>query len=101
MYEVFKYVAFVLMVSLLAGNSYALDPPKITCVSLDSNNNLILNWNPPLDTNSEFTNYVIYYQDGNGNPFNQIATVTSYGQTQEVIIGNFRRRCGFLYGDCF
>ena len=89
MYEVFKYVAFVLMVSLLAGNSYALDPPKITCVSLDSNNNLILNWNPPLDTNSEFTNYVIYYQDGNGNPFNQIATVTSYGQTQEVIIGNF------------
>lgn len=89
------HVVLVLFVSLFGSNCMALDPPRITCISLDSNDNLILNWVAPVDTNGEFTAYIIYYQDGTSNTFESNTTILNYAQTQVTILGSFAGDAAF------
>ena len=95
MFKIRLYVVSVCIVSFFGINSYALNPPKINCISLDSNDNLILDWTIPQDTNGSFTAYIVYYRDGAGNPFESNTTITDYNQSQVLIQGNFAGDAAF------
>jgi gliding motility-associated-like protein len=90
------YVGLVWFVSFFGTNCLALDPPNISCISLDSNDNLILNWTIPTDTSGSFSAYIVYYQDGTGNPFQSNTTITNYNQTQVTLTGNFAGDAAFF-----
>lgn len=76
------------MVSLFANSVFALNPPEIVCIALDDNDDVKITWEIPVDTNNEFSSYIIYYKDGGG-VFNPIATVTNYNQTSILLAGTF------------
>lgn len=40
-----------------------LDPPEVECVFVDEDDNVVINWEPPLDPNAEFYTYHIWVAD--------------------------------------
>jgi gliding motility-associated-like protein len=83
-----SYVLVAVMVSLFANLALAIDAPEIVCVALDENDDIKITWEIPVDSNNEFTSYIIYYQDGGG-VFNPFSTITNYNQTSAILVGTF------------
>ncbi|MDP4266187.1 MAG: gliding motility-associated C-terminal domain-containing protein [Bacteroidota bacterium] len=55
--------------------------PKLTCISTDTSNQIILNWVPPVDTNNSFNSYLIYFSKDNQGPFKLIDSIFNYNTT--------------------
>jgi gliding motility-associated-like protein len=67
----------------------ALSAPVLQCIALDEAGNVTLTWSQPQDPNSEFSQYIIYYQDGEVGSFNSIEQINSYDTLTTTILGNF------------
>ena len=58
-----------------------LPSPEIKCIS-SLNNNIQINWTIPPDPNNTFAFYTIYFSVAANGPFDTLATISSYTQTQ-------------------
>ena len=75
-----------------------LNPPTLNCLSVDPDNNVILNWEQPSDPNMEFQSYHLFYIDANNinGPYGEIILDT-YNTTTYVHTGAFPGILPFCY----
>jgi len=59
-----------------------LQPPVITCITLDNNGDVQINWTPVADPGSNFTQYEVFSSANTGGPFASVGTVNA-------LMGNF------------
>lgn len=85
-----KRIFFIFML-IVAQSSLvcAIDAPKISCISLDENDNVTITWIAPIDTGSVFNAYVLYYRSNSLSQFSPLFTSNNYLQNSETIVGSF------------
>ena len=59
-----------------------LPSPEIKCISAGISNTITLSWNTPSDPNNTFSNYTIYHSSNISGPFDTLAVINNYNQTQ-------------------
>jgi hypothetical protein len=75
----FKAVLLLALFFLSASQSYSQPtPPRIRCISVESNGNVTLTWLAPVDTGAVFGGYHIYSGNTASGPFLPIDSIFTY-----------------------
>ncbi len=75
--------------------------PKPTCVRVQTNGDVTLNWELPLDPLLEFTNYKIYTANAFNGPYGLLTTINTYNQLTYTHVGaNANAASKFYYIEC-
>jgi len=82
----FQYIILIIPACLWQESAIA-QAPSLSCVSVNINGDVQLNWTPPSDTCGIFNSYYIYAADSLSGSYILITTIANFGQTTYIHIG--------------
>lgn len=84
----YHLIAIVMFLNVGFAFGQQLDPPTITCIELENNGDVLINWEPVSDPDNYFTQYHILSSSTIGGPYMGIGTVNSISTTSYLNTGN-------------
>lgn len=84
-----------LILVLICGSLWAQTVPVLSCISLDTNDDITLYWKQPSDTGTNFNGYVIYGRTSSSLDFERQDSITDYNQTSALIPGSWAGDASF------
>ncbi|MBK6540780.1 MAG: gliding motility-associated C-terminal domain-containing protein [Flavobacteriales bacterium] len=87
-FPMFRWTLLALLGMAAPSAAQVLDPPVLSCATVNVAGDVTLNWVVPPDPNSIFDHYEVYHSSGLGGPYTLLApTVNVYGQTTYLHLG--------------